>query len=76
MLTISKSSLAQRLHCCLPAPGGISKEELGRSTWTMMHTLAAQWPQQPTLQQQKDLDTLVCEMPHSMRCAVGLDNAQ
>jgi len=41
------------------AGGGISKEELGRGTWTFLHTLAAQWPQQPTRQQQKDLTSLV-----------------
>lgn len=40
--------------------GSISKEELGRSTWTLLHTLAAQWPSRPSRQQQKDLDMLVC----------------
>ena len=37
----------------------VSKEELGRSTWTMLHTLAVQYPQAPTKQQQKDVKTLV-----------------
>ena len=37
----------------------ISKEELGRSTWTMLHTLAVQYPPIPTKQQQKDVKTLV-----------------
>ena len=38
---------------------GVTKEELGRATWTFLHTLAAQWPQQPTRQQQKDVAALV-----------------
>ena len=37
----------------------VSKEELGRATWTMLHTLAVQYPQTPTKQQQKDVKTLV-----------------
>ena len=37
----------------------ISKEELGRSTWTMLHTLAVQYPETPTKQQQNDVKTLV-----------------
>ena len=37
----------------------VSKEELGRATWTMLHTLAVQYPQAPTKQQQKDVRTLV-----------------
>ena len=37
----------------------ISKEELGRSTWTMLHTLAVQYPEIPTKQQQNDVKTLV-----------------
>lgn len=41
------------------AAATISKEELGRSTWTMLHTLAVQYPQTPTKQQQKDVKTLV-----------------
>ncbi|DBA65843.1 TPA: hypothetical protein ACH3X2_002874 [Trebouxia sp. C0005] len=41
------------------AAATISKEELGRATWTMLHTLAVQYPQMPTKQQQKDVKTLV-----------------
>lgn len=37
----------------------MSREELGRATWALLHTLAAQWPQQPTRQQQKDVESLV-----------------
>lgn len=49
--------------------GGISKEELGRATWTLLHTLAAQWPQQPTRQQQKDVESLVSTLTRIYPCA-------
>ncbi|KAF1858651.1 hypothetical protein Lal_00044684 [Lupinus albus] len=36
-----------------------AKEELGRATWTFLHTLAAQYPDNPTRQQKKDVKELV-----------------
>ena len=41
--------------------GSTSKEELGRATWTLLHTLAAQYPETPTYSQQKDAQQLVCQ---------------
>jgi CHASE2 domain-containing sensor protein len=38
---------------------GVSKEELGRATWTFLHTLAAQYPEKPTRSQQKDVKAMV-----------------
>uniref|UniRef100_A0A7R9VKP3 Sulfhydryl oxidase n=1 Tax=Chlamydomonas euryale TaxID=1486919 RepID=A0A7R9VKP3_9CHLO len=35
------------------------KAELGRATWTLLHTLAAQLPDRPTRQQQRDAKGLV-----------------
>ena len=35
------------------------KAELGRATWTLLHTLAAQYPDCPTRRQRKDTDRLV-----------------
>ena len=46
----------------------VSKEELGRATWTFLHTLAAQFPDRPTRGQQKDARALVrgpCAQPTS-----------
>eukprot|EP00899_Mesostigma_viride_P014251 jgi/Mesvir1/22827/Mv20089-RA.1 len=35
------------------------KAELGRATWTLLHMLAAQFPEKPTKQQQKDAKELI-----------------
>ena len=37
----------------------MTREELGRCTWTLLHTLAAQYAEQPTKQQQRDARELV-----------------
>lgn len=42
----------------------VTREEVGRATWTFLHTLAAQYPEKPTRQQQRDARNLV-------RAAVG-----
>lgn len=39
--------------------GTVSREEVGRATWTFLHTLAAQYPEHPTRQQQRDAKNLV-----------------
>ncbi|KAL0422518.1 UNVERIFIED_CONTAM: FAD-linked sulfhydryl oxidase ERV1 [Sesamum latifolium] len=39
--------------------GPTTKEELGRATWTFLHTLAAQYPDKPTRQQRKDVKELL-----------------
>jgi hypothetical protein len=41
------------------ASGPVSREELGRATWTLLHTLAAQYPEKPTRQQRRDAKRLV-----------------
>ncbi|XP_047950771.1 FAD-linked sulfhydryl oxidase ERV1-like [Salvia hispanica] len=41
------------------ASGPTTKEELGRATWTFLHTLAAQYPDKPTRQQKKDVKELM-----------------
>lgn len=37
----------------------VSREDLGRATWTFLHTLAAQFPEHPTKQQQRDAQHLM-----------------
>eukprot|EP00884_Botryococcus_braunii_P023461 jgi/Botrbrau1/979/Bobra.114_1s0020.1 len=36
-----------------------SKEQLGRATWTFLHTLAAQFPPKPTRRQERDVRTMI-----------------
>ncbi|KAB2635999.1 FAD-linked sulfhydryl oxidase ERV1-like [Pyrus ussuriensis x Pyrus communis] len=48
----------------------LTKEELGRSTWTFLHTLAAQYPDKPTRQQKKDVKELILYI----RCMFGRSN--
>eukprot|EP00882_Tetradesmus_deserticola_P004258 GHRQ01004498.1.p2 GENE.GHRQ01004498.1~~GHRQ01004498.1.p2 ORF type:complete len:156 (+),score=80.00 GHRQ01004498.1:27-470(+) len=46
-----------------------SKEDLGRATWTLLHTLAAQLPEHPTRQQQRDARQLVDSLTRIYPCA-------
>ncbi|GLC33419.1 hypothetical protein PLESTM_000069200 [Pleodorina starrii] len=41
------------------AAASAAKAEVGRATWTLLHMLAAQFPERPTRQQQRDARTLV-----------------
>lgn len=52
-LGVAKGEAMARPHA------GVSKEELGRATWTLLHTLAAQYPEKPTRSQQRDVKTMV-----------------
>uniref|UniRef100_A0A1D1XWU7 Sulfhydryl oxidase n=1 Tax=Anthurium amnicola TaxID=1678845 RepID=A0A1D1XWU7_9ARAE len=36
----------------------LTKEELGRATWTLLHTIAAQYPDHPSRQQKRDAKDL------------------
>ena len=38
----------------------VTKETLGRSTWLLLHTMAAHYPDQPDKSQQKTMRNLVC----------------
>ena len=37
----------------------VSKSELGRSTWTLLHTVAAQYPEHPSRRQKQDAKHLI-----------------
>lgn len=37
----------------------VSRDELGRATWTLLHSIASYYPDKPTRQQQKDVKSLV-----------------
>lgn len=59
--TLGATPQAALEHTGIAAAGGelAAREELGRATWTLLHTLAAQFPDRPSRQQQKDARTLV-----------------
>lgn len=37
----------------------LDREELGRSTWNFLHTMAAYYPDNPSQEQQRDMSTFV-----------------
>ncbi|CAN0927141.1 FAD-linked sulfhydryl oxidase ERV1 [Linum grandiflorum] len=52
----------------------VSKEELGRATWTFLHTLAAQYPEHPTRQQKKDVKELMAILSRMYPCKECADH--
>lgn len=46
----------------------VSKEELGRATWTLLHTVAAQFPDKPTKQQKQDVKELMAILSRLYPC--------
>ncbi|CAM8935312.1 unnamed protein product [Rhodiola kirilowii] len=54
--------------------GPVNKEELGRATWTLLHTLAAQYPDNPTRQQKKDVKELMAILSRIYPCKECADH--
>ncbi|KAJ8763459.1 hypothetical protein K2173_002342 [Erythroxylum novogranatense] len=52
----------------------VTKEELGRATWTFLHTLAAQYPENPTRQQKKDVKELMAILSRMYPCQECADH--
>ncbi|GKV26463.1 hypothetical protein SLEP1_g35754 [Rubroshorea leprosula] len=52
----------------------VTKEELGRATWTFLHTLAAQYPENPTRQQKKDVKELMAILSRMYPCKECADH--
>jgi hypothetical protein len=50
------------------APKQVTREELGRASWVFLHTLAAQFPERPTKQQQRDARSLVDALTRIYPC--------
>lgn len=47
---------------------GTSREDLGRATWVFLHTLAAQFPEEPTKRQERDARELISIMTRLYPC--------
>ncbi|KAK9286888.1 hypothetical protein L1049_015295 [Liquidambar formosana] len=54
--------------------GPVTKEELGRATWTFLHTLGAQFPDNPTRQQKKDVKELMAILSRMYPCKECADH--
>ncbi|XP_059652990.1 FAD-linked sulfhydryl oxidase ERV1 [Cornus florida] len=52
----------------------VTKEQLGRATWTFLHTLAAQYPDNPTRQQKKDVKELMSILSRMYPCKECADH--
>ncbi|OWA52359.1 putative FAD-linked sulfhydryl oxidase ALR [Hypsibius exemplaris] len=59
----SSSALPPDSHSEDPRPQRsdcpVDKDELGRNTWSFLHTMAARYPEKPTQEVQKDMTTFV-----------------
>ncbi|GFR52344.1 hypothetical protein Agub_g14889, partial [Astrephomene gubernaculifera] len=53
------SAAAAASSSSVNAAAAAAKADLGRATWTLLHTLAAQLPERPSRQQQRDVAALV-----------------
>ncbi|KAL0696874.1 hypothetical protein Bca4012_064054 [Brassica carinata] len=54
--------------------GPVTKEELGKATWTFLHTLAAQYPEKPTRQQKRDVKELMAILSRMYPCRECADH--
>ncbi|CAA7404235.1 unnamed protein product [Spirodela intermedia] len=52
----------------------LTKEELGRCTWTLLHTIAAQYPEHPTRQQKRDAKELMVIISRLYPCKECADH--
>lgn len=76
MDTLIKLQLLQKQleTSVLEFSGPASKEVLGRATWTFLHTLAAQFPEKPTREQQRDVKELMAIMSRIYPCKECADH--
>lgn len=52
----------------------LTKEELGRGTWALLHTIAAQYPERPTRQQKRDVKELMAILSRLYPCKECADH--
>ncbi|KAK3148051.1 hypothetical protein QOZ80_3BG0290000 [Eleusine coracana subsp. coracana] len=54
----------------------LTKEEVGRATWMLLHTIAAQFPDEPTRQQKRDAKELMHILSRLYPCKECADHFQ
>ncbi|XP_040378328.1 FAD-linked sulfhydryl oxidase ERV1 isoform X2 [Oryza brachyantha] len=52
----------------------LTKEEVGRATWMLLHTIAAQFPDEPTRQQKRDAKELMAIISRLYPCKECADH--
>ncbi|VAI08578.1 FAD-linked sulfhydryl oxidase ERV1-like isoform X2 [Triticum dicoccoides] len=52
----------------------LTKEEVGRATWMLLHTIAAQFPDEPTRQQKRDAKELMALLSRIYPCKECADH--
>ncbi|KAJ0982105.1 hypothetical protein J5N97_010360 [Dioscorea zingiberensis] len=57
-----------------PVAVPLTKEELGRATWTLLHTIGAQFPDNPTRQQKRDVKELMAILSRIYPCKECADH--
>ncbi|KAI5066931.1 hypothetical protein GOP47_0017459 [Adiantum capillus-veneris] len=67
-------NLQRQLEIMDLASAPASKESLGHATWTFLHTLAAQFPEKPTRQQQRDAKELMAILSRLYPCKECADH--
>lgn len=72
--TAFNTDLLFQLPTQINSGGAVTKEELGRATWTFLHTLAAQYPEKPTKQQQRDVKELMSILSRLYPCKQCADH--
>lgn len=65
---LSPQIMTHRTSRSTSASAGTTKEELGRATWTLLHTLAAQYPDNPSRAQRKDVNTFLVSLAKVYPC--------
>ncbi|KAK8962762.1 FAD-linked sulfhydryl oxidase ERV1 [Platanthera guangdongensis] len=70
LLKNPKESVFERKNAAAP----LTKEELGRATWTLLHTVAAKFPDAPTRQQKRDVRELVAILSRIYPCKECADH--
>lgn len=71
-----KKSSATGKNATQAAGHVITREELGRATWLVLHSIAAQYPEKPTRRQKKDARVFIDALSRMYPCAECAEHFQ
>lgn len=54
----------------------VTRDDIGRATWLVLHTIAAQYPEKPTRQQKRDAKNFMNALSHLYPCAECAEHFQ